>query len=93
MSKLCEPANYVWFLTICGPFPALPDFLCEPSPRLPSRQTNRRKTVKTEISNKEGTDTSGGSQAKAVPNPSGGNLSIANWDTSGDTNRLGLFGK
>ena len=49
----------VRFLTICGPFDALPDFPCKPTPRLPFRQTNRRKAVKTEVSNNEGTDTWG----------------------------------
>lgn len=70
------------FLTICGPFDAFPDFPCKPSPRLPSRQTNRRKAVRTEVSNNEGTDTSGGCLARAVPKPSERNLSIAYWATA-----------
>jgi hypothetical protein len=55
------------FLTICGPFDALPDFPCKPNPRFPSRQTNRRKAVKTEVSNNEGTDTYGGCPGKIRP--------------------------
>ncbi len=74
----------VCFLTIYGPFDTLPDFPCKPNPRLPSRQTNRRKAVKTEVSNNEGTDTSGGCPVRATPKLSGRKLGIpiAYWATA-----------
>jgi hypothetical protein len=55
----------VAFLTLGERFDAMPDFPCKPAPRLPSRQTNRRKAVKIEVSNNEGTDTSGGCRGKS----------------------------
>ncbi len=41
---------------------------CKPSPRLPSRNSNRSKAVKSEVSNNEATDTCWGAAIAASPN-------------------------
>ena len=67
----------VRFLTLGRQFVAAPTFSARPTPRLPSRQTNRRKAVKTEVSDNERTDTFGGGPARATLKPNGRKLRIA----------------
>ncbi len=73
-----------WFLKARLAIRRRPDFSGQTAPRLPSRQTNRRKAVKTEVSNNEGTDTSGGCPVRATPKLSGRKLGIpiAYWATA-----------
>ena len=86
-AKISYPENR-WLLEATPAIRRRPDFFGQTAPRLPSRQTNRRKAVKTEVSNNEGTDTSTGRPGKGRPKAQRRKLSI---DNRRDRRNRGIF--
>ena len=66
----CMDLKKRWFLEARPAIRRRPDFFGQTAPKLPSRQTNRRKAVKNEVSNNAGTDTSGDAPASRPKAPS-----------------------